>query len=207
MRPPVVLAQWRRDAYIPGKPSLKRPHIQAQAKLRRPSSSLSWSFVLLVEAATLGAPVCRKVPTFPALRFVSQDCCLFACICDLVNSPEVAFPSADAAMNDLFEEFAKAQSVQNGYLVANTLSPVPPAGDPHRLRKVWQSTNSHSAKGDIKHFLKSQTSRRRQLGQEEVNGWVEVYAAYWSALGSIFAAEEGKVSKQPLQGGAGRLPS
>ncbi|KEY65081.1 hypothetical protein S7711_08151 [Stachybotrys chartarum IBT 7711] len=94
-------------------------------------------------------------------------------------------------MNELFEDFAKAYASKNGYLVAQTLSPVPLPHQPHRLRAVWQSTNHHSVKGDIKHFIKSSTSRSK-LDNDEVNGWVEVYAAYWNALGEIVAGESGK---------------
>lgn len=97
-------------------------------------------------------------------------------------------------MNQLFDDFAKAHSMQNGYVLAQTLSPVPPPGDPHRLRHIWQSTNAHSAKGDIKHFIKTHTAHRRGLGNDETNGWVEVYAVYWKAVGEILAGENGKVS-------------
>lgn len=96
-------------------------------------------------------------------------------------------------MNDLFEEFAQAHAVKNGYLLAQTLSPVPPPGDVFRLRNIWQSTNAHSAKGDIKHYIKTQASRRARLGNDEVNGWVDVYVAYWNAVGEILAGESGKV--------------
>ena|SRR3546814_648707 len=96
-------------------------------------------------------------------------------------------------MNELFEQFAQAQAVRNGYLLAQTLSPVPPPDDAHRLRKIWQSTNSHSVKGDIKHFIKSQSSHRIILDADEITGWVEVYAAYWNAIGEILAGESGKV--------------
>ncbi|POR35798.1 Protein CSN12 [Tolypocladium paradoxum] len=97
-------------------------------------------------------------------------------------------------MNELFEEFAKAYAVQNGYLLAQTLSPVPPPDDPHRLRKIGQSTNSHSVKGDIKHFIKTQASHRINVDHDEVNGWVEVYTAYWNAIGEILAGESGRSS-------------
>ncbi|UNI23657.1 COP9 signalosome (CSN) subunit [Purpureocillium takamizusanense] len=95
-------------------------------------------------------------------------------------------------MNELFEQFAEAQTVRNGYLLAQTLSPVAPPDDAHRLRKIWQSTNSHSVKGDIKHFIKTQSSYRVNLDVDEINGWVEVYAAYWNAIGEILAGESGK---------------
>lgn len=97
-------------------------------------------------------------------------------------------------MNELFEDFSKAHALGNGYLLAQTISPVPPPHEPHRLRRIWQSSNAHSVKGDIKHFIKSQTSSRKILGQDEINGWVEVYVAYWNAIGEILAGESGKVS-------------
>lgn len=97
-------------------------------------------------------------------------------------------------MNELFEDFAKAHTLNNGYLLAQTLTPVAPPNEPHRLRRIWQSTNSHSVKGDIKHFIKSQSSHRKSLDHDEINGWVEVYAAYWNALGEIVAGESGKSS-------------
>ncbi|KAI9171852.1 COP9 signalosome complex subunit 12 [Paramyrothecium foliicola] len=97
-------------------------------------------------------------------------------------------------MHELFEDFAKAHAKPNGYLLAQTLSPVPPADQPHRLRSIWQSTNAHSVKGDIKHFIKTNTMHRAKLGSDEINGWVEVYTAYWHALGEIIAGESGKSS-------------
>ena len=104
-------------------------------------------------------------------------------------------------MNELFEDFAKAHSAQNGYLLAQTLSPVPPPNQPHRLRSIWQSTNAHSVKGDIRHFIKTNNSHQRLLDNEEVNGWVDVYTAYWNAVGEILAGESGKVSLAQHQGG------
>ncbi|KAG6014522.1 COP9 signalosome (CSN) subunit [Claviceps lovelessii] len=98
-------------------------------------------------------------------------------------------------MNELFEDFTKAHTLNNGYLLAQTLSPVAPPNKPHRLKQIWQSTNSHSVKGDIKHFIKSQySSQRRSVDHEELSGWVEVYVAYWNALGEILAGESGKSS-------------
>lgn len=97
-------------------------------------------------------------------------------------------------MDGLFKEFVKAQTEQNGYQLAQTLSPIPPQNLAHRLKAIYQSTNSHSVKGDIKHFIKTAASQKRtSIDAEELKGWVEVYAAYWNALGHILAGEEGKV--------------
>jgi hypothetical protein len=100
-------------------------------------------------------------------------------------------------MNELFEEFAAAHTSRNGYAIAQTLSPVPPPHQPHKLASIWQSTNSHSVKGDTKHFIKHNMSYRGSLDQDEVNGWVEVYTAYWKAIGEILSGETGKVSLTP----------
>ncbi|KAH6608980.1 cop9 signalosome complex subunit 12 [Trichoderma cornu-damae] len=95
-------------------------------------------------------------------------------------------------MNEVFRGFAKAHAEQNGYLLAATLSPVSPPENPQRLRSIWQSSNPSGVKGSIKHFIKSNTSHRRSLDHEEIKGWVEVYAAYWNAVGDVIAGEEGK---------------
>ncbi|KAI5458076.1 hypothetical protein BGZ63DRAFT_56842 [Mariannaea sp. PMI_226] len=97
-------------------------------------------------------------------------------------------------MNELFEDFGKAYASQNGYQLAQTLSPVPLPGQPNYLKAVRQSTNAQSVKHDIKHFIKASTSHRRKMDHDEVTGWVEVYTAYWSALGEIIAGESGKGS-------------
>lgn len=97
-------------------------------------------------------------------------------------------------MNELFEEFALAHASRNGYAIAQTLSPVPPPDKPHKLAAVWQSTNAYSVKGDIKHFIKHNYDRRSPLEHHEVNGWVEVYTAYWRAVGEIVSGENGNSS-------------
>lgn len=96
-------------------------------------------------------------------------------------------------MNELFNDFAKAQATKQGYLLAQTLSPVAPPDDAQKLRAIHRSTNSHSVKGDIKHFMKTSLGDRR-LSHDEFNGWVEVFVAYWKAIGEINAGESGQVS-------------
>lgn len=96
-------------------------------------------------------------------------------------------------MNALFDDIADAHRLRHGYILAQTLSPVPPPGEPNKLRQIWQSTNSHSVKGDMKHFLKASTGKKLKLSNDEVTGWVEVYTAYWHAIGEILAGESGKV--------------
>lgn len=101
-------------------------------------------------------------------------------------------------MNELFQEFAAAHASHNGYALAQTLSPVPPPNHAHKLASIYQSTNSHSVKGDIKHFIKHNASTRGTIDHDEVNGWVEVYTAYWKALGEILSGESGKVRPKSI---------
>ncbi|PHH67112.1 hypothetical protein CDD81_4507 [Ophiocordyceps australis] len=88
-------------------------------------------------------------------------------------------------MDELFNEFAKAHAVRNGYALAQTLSP---PSDAQKLRRIYESTNAHSAKSDARHFIKSKAS----LSHEEATGWIEVYTAYWNALGEIMNTDSGK---------------
>lgn len=97
-------------------------------------------------------------------------------------------------MNEIIEDFAKAHALRNGYLLAQTISPVAPNNEPHRLRRIWQSTNTYSLREEIKRCIKSHNSLKASLSADEINGWVEVYSAYWNALGEILAGENGKVN-------------
>lgn len=96
-------------------------------------------------------------------------------------------------MNELFQDFAKAHSAQQGYILAQTLSPVATAAEPQKLNAIWRSTNAHSVKGDIRHFIKTTTSHRGGLTHDELSGWVDVYVAYWHAIGEIVSGESGRV--------------
>ncbi|KAF7561947.1 hypothetical protein G7046_g2196 [Stylonectria norvegica] len=97
-------------------------------------------------------------------------------------------------MEELFNKFAKAYASKNGYELAQTLSPVAPPDQPHQLSVVFKGTNYHSFKADIKHYIKTSTSYKRKLDNDDVTGWVGVYASYWTAIGEIIAGENGKSS-------------
>jgi COP9 signalosome complex subunit 12 len=96
-------------------------------------------------------------------------------------------------MDSFFEQFGSAYRERNGYQLAETLLPVPPADQPDKLVFVWGSTNHHSVKGDVKHFISNKTNRLG-ISRDEITGWVEVYSAYWKALGDILAMEDGSAN-------------
>ena len=110
-------------------------------------------------------------------------------------------------MNVLFDDFAEAHNIKNGYMLAQTLSPVPPVNNPAKLKSIFQSTGSGSVKGDIRHFIKTSTSHRRSLDKDETTGWTEVYTAYWCTAGEIVAGKDGKVNFSLIASLACETPS
>ncbi|KAF6836488.1 Protein CSN12-like protein [Colletotrichum musicola] len=94
-------------------------------------------------------------------------------------------------MEGLFEEFRNAYKGRSGYALAQTLQPFNPANQPDKLRSIWLSTNMQEVKGDVRYMLlnRSSGSKKFKLDHEETNGWVEVYSAYWKAVGEILKVE------------------
>ncbi|GKT64651.1 COP9 signalosome complex subunit 12 [Colletotrichum tofieldiae] len=94
-------------------------------------------------------------------------------------------------MEGLFEEFRNAYKARSGYSLAQTLQPYSPANKPGKLRSIYLSTNVQEAKADVKYMLQGRGSgsKKFKLDHEEANGWVEVYTAYWKAIGEILKVE------------------
>jgi len=88
----------------------------------------------------------------------------------------------------LFSDFAAAQNALNGYLLATTISPEPPKSDPARLYSFQRSTNAYSVPTDLQYKL--QWNTEMSLPKKEATVWVEVFAAYWSFVNKLLAAEE-----------------
>lgn len=91
-------------------------------------------------------------------------------------------------MDALWEDFASAQNTQNGYLLATTLSPVPPKADPARLYNFQRWTNAYSVQTDLRYKLQYNPDLR--LSKQEASTWLEVFTAYYTFTGKLLAAEE-----------------
>ena len=91
-------------------------------------------------------------------------------------------------MDALFHDFKQAHYIRNGPLLADTLSPIALARDPNRLRVFHSQSDDYSIASDVKyqvlHYDKS-----IDITKAEANAWVEIYIAYWKALGPILNAE------------------
>jgi len=92
-------------------------------------------------------------------------------------------------MDLIFEDFRNAYSVGKGYELAQTLSPEPPPSQPDRLYNFFRSTNFAAVKNDFRYRILYDNTSPFKLPADEGNGWVEIYVAYWKAIGEILNAE------------------
>ncbi|KAK3341221.1 protein CSN12 [Lasiosphaeria hispida] len=89
-------------------------------------------------------------------------------------------------MDTIFKQFAEAQVKCLGYDLSHTLSP---DLSHENLRAVFKSCNAHDVKTVIKRGIQN-SGVGGSLPKEEVQGWVEVYHAYWKAVGELLAIQE-----------------
>jgi hypothetical protein len=92
-------------------------------------------------------------------------------------------------MDRFFGLFKEAYAQGDGYGLSMTLSPLDTPTEPNRLSSFFRSTNAASAVKDFKYRILYDNSNPFKLSQEEGNGWVDVYFAYWKVAGEILNAE------------------
>jgi hypothetical protein len=102
-------------------------------------------------------------------------------------------------MDPIFEDFKKAYEEGNGYDLSMTLSPVDPDNEPDRLYKFFRSTNFAQVQKDFQYRILYDSATPFKLPVEEGNGWVEVYLAYWKAVGEILNAENAPKSNAKVR--------
>ena len=88
-------------------------------------------------------------------------------------------------MEVLFHNFERAQTDGLGPLLASTLEPVAPFDDPHRLHRLYQSSTPLDIAADLRSGLLAHTNTSVRLSRPEGQAWIDVYAAYWKAVGAI----------------------
>jgi COP9 signalosome complex subunit 12 len=95
-------------------------------------------------------------------------------------------------MDIVFGLFRDAHLTGKGYQLAETLMPVAPANQPDRLYGFYRSTNAANVQKDIRYNVLYDSTTSLKLSTEEGNSWVEVYVAYWKAVGEILKNEEAR---------------
>ncbi|KAI9837067.1 MAG: COP9 signalosome (CSN) subunit [Sarea resinae] len=93
-------------------------------------------------------------------------------------------------MESIIANFRRAQIERNGPLLSTTISPIPPESDPKALFHFYHSSNSASVDADIRYAVLYDQSPGLHITKIERQGWVDVYVAYWKAVGEILAAEK-----------------
>lgn len=95
-----------------------------------------------------------------------------------------------AGMNVVFDDFKIGYQNINGYVLANSISPLAPPENPNKLRIFHQSTNYQNLKKDIQYAILYDQLSPITLPPDQGKAWVEVYMAYWKAVDLILKAEE-----------------
>ncbi|KAK2736851.1 COP9 signalosome (CSN) subunit [Myotisia sp. PD_48] len=93
-------------------------------------------------------------------------------------------------MGSILTDFKEAQTRGSGNALAATLVPVAPSNDPNRLRSFYQSTNSVSAPSDIKYALLHDRRTGSKLSKSEGSAWVDIFVAFWKAVGELLKIED-----------------
>jgi hypothetical protein len=84
--------------------------------------------------------------------------------------------------------YREALMEENGHKLAEAITPVAPASDAGRLYAFHRSTNAYAVDADLRNEIVYKSPLR--LDKAESNAWVEVFSAYWRAIGELLAAEE-----------------
>jgi len=95
-------------------------------------------------------------------------------------------------MDIVFGLFRDAYLTGKGYQLSETLTPVAPPNLPDLLYEFYRSTNAANVQKDIRYNVLYDSTTSLKLSTEEGNSWVEVYVAYWKAIGEILRIEEAR---------------
>ncbi|KAL8643497.1 MAG: hypothetical protein Q9226_008333, partial [Calogaya cf. arnoldii] len=91
-------------------------------------------------------------------------------------------------MDTIFHIFHHAQYTRDGAVLGNLLSPIPPTGDLSLLQRFYKDSNVFNVQSDITQYIKSPQTA---VPKGERNAWIDIFVAYWKAIGEILRAESG----------------
>ncbi|KAL8733001.1 MAG: hypothetical protein Q9166_002399 [cf. Caloplaca sp. 2 TL-2023] len=91
-------------------------------------------------------------------------------------------------MDTIFNVFHHAHYTHDGALLGQLFTPIPPPQDPTLLRRFHKDSNVFSVQFDITSYIKTPGS---SLPKGETSAWIDIYVAYWKAIGEILRAESG----------------
>jgi hypothetical protein len=86
-------------------------------------------------------------------------------------------------MSSIFEDFAQGQRNGSGPRLAAALTPVAPAEYPDRLQSFYRFSNAARVSSDLRYSLFQANGLK--LPKQEQNAWIDIFSAYWTAVGEI----------------------
>ncbi|KAJ5586813.1 uncharacterized protein N7459_002578 [Penicillium hispanicum] len=93
-------------------------------------------------------------------------------------------------MSALATEFRQAYANRSGPSLAALLTPMATPNDPNRLRSFYQFTNIQYLSKDLASSLFH--GKYPKVPKAEQTAWVEIFAAYWEAVGEVLKVEDGR---------------
>lgn len=84
--------------------------------------------------------------------------------------------------------FREAIDCEDGYMLAQSITPVAPPEDAGRLYTFHRSMNAANVSSELRNSLIYRSSRN--FSKAESTAWIELYAAYWKAIGELLTVEE-----------------
>ncbi|KAK4451666.1 protein CSN12 [Podospora aff. communis PSN243] len=91
-------------------------------------------------------------------------------------------------MDTIFDDFSYAQKQCDGKLLSQTLCP---SLSNDELRAIWKTCNAHDVKSVVKRGLQaSEIVKKGGIPKEELQGWTELYSAYWKGVGELLAVQD-----------------
>ncbi|CAG8108528.1 unnamed protein product [Penicillium salamii] len=91
-------------------------------------------------------------------------------------------------MSSIATAFKYAYNNGSGSDLAAVFTPIAPPDDPNRLRAFYQLSNAASVSLDLPYLLFHGKSPK--LPKSEQSAWVDIFAAYWEAVGEVLKCED-----------------
>ncbi|KAE8379126.1 hypothetical protein BDV26DRAFT_260123 [Aspergillus bertholletiae] len=86
-------------------------------------------------------------------------------------------------MATIFEDFVQGQRIGSGPRLAAALTPVAPTEHPQRLETFYRFSNAARVSSDLRYSLFQANGLK--LPKQEQNSWIDIFSAYWTAVGEI----------------------
>lgn len=92
-------------------------------------------------------------------------------------------------MDLIFRDFKQAQLIASGPLLSTTITPIAPTDSRDRLKDFHAASSSFSVQQDVRYGILHHANTDARFSKSEGHAWVDVYVAYWKAIGEIITVK------------------